>query len=132
MKDEKSPLRTASALARAGELGKAIACLEEALAQSRPSASRPANTSLLAKTAGLFCEQHGDLPRAVSYYEEAIATEGPEAFTLVVLADVYFRLGRLDETQACLGRAEASARYTSSDDKLQLVAAARRRLTRRD
>jgi tetratricopeptide (TPR) repeat protein len=115
-------------MAQAGNWEEAVACLEEALARSRPSASRPANTPLLAKTAGLFCEQHGDLPRAASYYEEAIAIEGPEAVTLVALADVYYGLGRLSETQACLGRAEASAQSTGSADDLQLVAAARARL----
>jgi tetratricopeptide (TPR) repeat protein len=125
MKGEKNPLRTASELAREGNVGEAIACLEEALARSRSSASRPANTPLLAKTAGLLCEHHGDLLRAASYYEEAIATEGPEAANLVALADVYSGLGRLNEAEACLGRAEAAAQSTGSDDDLQLVAAAR-------
>lgn len=127
MTGEKNPLRTASELARAGKLVEAIACLEGALARGRPSGSRPANTALLAKTAALLCDQEGDLLRAASYYEEAIATEGPEPFTLVALADVCARLGRHDEAEACLGRAEASAQSTGREDDLKLVAAARAR-----
>lgn len=129
MKDEESPLRVASELARAGKLGEAIACLEAALARTRTSASRPANTPLLAKTAGLLCEQDGNLLRAASYYDEAIATESPEPFTLVALADIQFRLGRLNEAQACLVRAEALAQSTGSDEDLRVVAAARARWT---
>ncbi len=132
MKDEGSPLRAASELARAGRLGEAIACLEAALARTRPSASRPANTPLLAKTAGLFCEQDGSLLRSAGYYEEAIATEGPKPFTLVALADVYCRLGRRNDAHACLGRAEALAQSTGSDEDLRLVAAAATRLMRGD
>jgi tetratricopeptide (TPR) repeat protein len=128
MKDEENPLRAASEVARAGNVGEAIACLEAALARTRPSASRPANTALLAKKAGLLCDHDGDLLRAASYYDEAIATEGPEPFTLVALADVYFRLGRLSETQACLGRAQALAQSTGDDEDLLIVAAARTRL----
>lgn len=128
MKDEENPLRAASALARAGRPGEAIACLEEALARSRTSASRPANTPLLAKKAGLLCEQGGDLLRSANYYNEAIATEGPEPFTLVALADVYFRLGRVNEGQACLARAEAQAQSTGNAEDLEIVAAARARL----
>lgn len=125
MKDEENPLRTASEMARAGKLGEAIACLEEALARSRPSASRPANTPLLAKTAALLCDQHGDLLRAASYYNEAIATEGPEPFTLVALADVYFRLGRIREAQGCQARAESLAQSSGDKDAQTVVAAAR-------
>lgn len=125
MKDEDNPLRAASELARAGKLGEAIACLEEALARSRPSASRPANTALLAKTAGLLCDQDGDLLRAASYYDEAIATEGPQPFTLVALADVYFRLGRVREAQACHARAASLARSSGDEDAQTVVAAAR-------
>jgi tetratricopeptide (TPR) repeat protein len=128
MNDEENPLRTASELARVGKLGEAIACLERALARTRLSASRPANTSLLAKTAGLLCERDGNLLRSASYYDEAIATEGPEPFTLVALADVYFRLGRRDEAHARLGRAEALAASNGNDEDLRLVAAARTRL----
>lgn len=128
MTDEENPLRAASGLARAGRLGEAIACLEAALARTRPSASRPANTPLLAKTAGLLCEQDGNLLRSASYYDEAIATEGPEPFTLVALADVYSRLGRRDEAHACLGKAEALAQSTGDDEDLLIVAAARTRL----
>lgn len=129
MSDEENPLRAAAELARAGKLGEAIACLEAALARTRPNASRPANTPVLAKTAGLFCEQDGKLLRAASYYDEAIATETPEPFTLVALADVYFRLGRLNEAQACLGRAEALAQSTGTEEDLRVVAATRARWT---
>jgi tetratricopeptide (TPR) repeat protein len=129
MKDEENPLRVASELARAGRTGEAIACLEAALAGTRPNASRPANTSILAKTAGLLCEQDGQLLRAASYYDEAIATGNPEPFTLAALADVHFRLGRLNEAQACLERAEALAQSTGSDEDLLVVAATRARWT---
>lgn len=127
MGGKENPLRTASELARAGKLTEAIGCLEAALARTRPSPSRPANTALLAQTAGLLCEQDGDLVRSVSYYGEALAVEGPEPFTLVALTGVYARLGRLDEAQACLERAEALAQSTGSEEALQLVAAARAR-----
>ncbi len=127
MKDDENPLRVASELARAGQLSEAIACLEAALARTRSSASRPANAALLAKTAGLLCDQDGNLSRAAGYYDEALASEGPEPFTLVALGDVYFRLGRLDEAQACLGRAEGLAKANGNAENLQLVAAARAR-----
>ncbi|MGC3999576.1 MAG: tetratricopeptide repeat protein [Anaeromyxobacter sp.] len=100
------------------------------MARTRSSASRPANTSLLGKTAGLLCEQDGNLLRAASYYDEAIATEGPEPFTLVALADVYFRLGRIDEAHDCLRRAEALAQSAGDDEDRQLVAAAQARWRR--
>lgn len=125
MKDDKNALRAASELARAGKLGEAIACLEAALARTRPSAFRPANTPILAKTAGLFCEQDGNLLRAASYYEEAIATEGPEPLTLVALADIHFRLGRVNDAQAGLARAESLAQSTGDEDAQTVVAAAR-------
>ena len=125
MKAEENPLRTASGLARAGKLREAIACLEEALARSRASAPRPANTSALAKTAGLLCDQDGDLSKAASYYGEAIATEGPEPLTLVALADVYFRLGRVREATECQERAESLAQSSGNEDAQAVVAAAR-------
>jgi len=127
MKDEENPLRAASELARAGKLSEAIACLEAVLARTRPNASRPANTPILAKTAGLFCEQDGKLLRAASYYDEAIATGNPEPLTHVALADVYFRLGRVNEAQACLVRAESLAQSSSDDDALRIVATTRTR-----
>lgn len=127
MKDEENPLRIASELARAGRLGDAIACLEAALARTRPSAPRPANTPLLAKTAGLLCEQDGNLSRAASYYVEAVATESPEPFTLVALADVHFRLGQFDEAHAWLERAEVVAQSSGSEEDLRIVAATRAR-----
>jgi tetratricopeptide (TPR) repeat protein len=128
MKDEKNPVRAALELARAGKLGEAIACLEEALARTRSNASRPANTPDLARVAGLLCDQDGNLLRAASYYEEAIATENPEPLTLVALADVYFRLGRVHEAQGCLARAESLAQSSGDKDAQTVVAAARARM----
>ncbi|GMU00472.1 hypothetical protein KH5H1_45920 [Corallococcus caeni] len=68
-----NPLRTASELAQAGRAGEAIACLESALARTRSDKERPANTSLLARIAGLHCEVVGRLSQAALYYEEAVA-----------------------------------------------------------
>jgi hypothetical protein len=81
----------------------------------------------LAQTAGLFCEWDGKLLTAASYYDEAIATGDPEPLTLVALADVYFRLGRVDDAQACLARAESLAQSSSDDDALRIVATTRAR-----
>jgi len=129
MKDEGNPLRTSSEFARAGRLGEAIACLESALARTRTDTRRPANTSLLAKTAGLLCEQDGKLLRAASYYDEAIATGDPEPLALVALAHVHFQLGRPIEAQACLARAEFLAQSTCDSDAMSAVAATRARWT---
>jgi tetratricopeptide (TPR) repeat protein len=126
--DDKNALRAASELARAGNVGEAIACLEAALARTRPSASRPVNTAILAKTAAVFCEQDGDLLRAATYYDEAIAAEGPQPLILVALADIYSRLGRFNDAWAGLARAEALARSAGDDDALKVVAACRARL----
>ena len=125
MQNDSNALRAASELARAGKSGDAIACLEAALASTRPSESRPADTHILAKTAGLLCEQDGNLLRAASYYEEAIAAEGPEPLTLVALADIWLRLGRINDAQASLARAESLARSAGDEDAQKVVAAAR-------
>lgn len=129
---EENPLRTASALAREGRLDEAIACLESALAGTRPQTQRPANTSLLAKTAGLLCEQDGRLLMAASYYDEAIASGDTEPLTFVALADVQHRLGRAAEAEACLARAEALARPAGDRDAMTVVANARARWTAGD
>jgi tetratricopeptide (TPR) repeat protein len=129
MGDEENPLRTASEVARAGRLTDAIACLEAVLARTRPNASRPANTPILAKTAGLFCEWDGKLLVAAGYYEEATAMETPEPLTLLALADVYSRLGRVNEAQACLTKADSLAKASSDEDALRMVATTRARWT---
>lgn len=122
-----NPLRTASSLAREGRLDEAIACLESALAGSRSKAPRPASTSLLARTAAVFCEHGVRLPQAASYYEEAIASGDTEWLTFVALADVQHRLGQTDEAEACLARAEALAQRGGDDDAMKAVANARAR-----
>ena len=127
MKDDGNPLRAASECARAGKLDEAIDCLESALARTRSDNRRPANTSLLAKTAGLFCEQRGSLLSAASYYDEAISTGDLEPLTHVALAHVHFRLGRANEAQACLARAESLAQSTRDSDAMRAVATTRAR-----
>lgn len=124
---EGNPLRTASALAREGRLTDAIACLESALAGTRPQTQRPANTSLLAKTAGLLCEQDGRLLQAASYYGEALASGDTEPLTFVAMADVQYRLGRADEAEASLARAEALAQQAGDGDAMTAAANARAR-----
>ncbi len=127
--NRENPLRTASALAREGRLDEAIACLESALAGSRAQSQRPANAALLAKTAGLLCEQDGKLPMAASYYDEAIASGDAEPLTFIALADVQHRLGRADEAEASLARAEALALPAGDGDAMTAVANARARWT---
>ena len=124
-----NPLRTASALAREGRLDDAIACLESALAVTRSQTQRPANTSLVAKTAAVLCEQDGRLLKAASYYDEAIASGDAEPLTFVALADVKHRLGRANEAEACLARAEALAQPAGDGDAMTAAANARARWT---
>jgi len=116
-----NPLRTASELAQAGRTAEAIACLEAALARTRPNKERPANASLLARTAGLHCEAAGSLSRAALYYEEAIATADGDPLPLLALASVRWRSGEADSARSCLARAEALARSSSDADALKMV-----------
>jgi len=124
-----NPLRTASAYAREGRVDEAIACLESALAGTRSQTQRPANASLVAKTAALLCEQDGRLSMAASYYEEAIASGDAEPLTLVALADVLHRLGRANEAEAYLARAESLAQPAGDRDAMTAAASTRARFT---
>ena len=122
-----NPLRVATEHAQAGRTAEAIACLELELARTRSSAERPANVPILAKTAGLLCEQSGTLQRAAHYYEEAVAVGDPDPLTLVALADVHWRLGRADSAVSCLTRAESLAKSSSDADTLTVIANMRAR-----
>lgn len=109
MANDKNPLRAASELALAGRTAEAIDCLEAALALTRSDKQRPANTSLLARTAGLHCEVDGRLEQAARYYEEAIATAEPEPLLLIALASVLWRSGQADGARSALATAESLA-----------------------
>lgn len=80
------------------------------------------------------------LPGAERYLgPDPLATKGdingfgaPNRYNYVLgnlLADVQFRLGRVNEAQACLGRAETLAQSTGSDEDLLVLAATRARWT---
>ncbi len=128
-----NPLRIASAHAIAGRTSEAIACLEHELARTRSGMERPANVPLLAKTAGLYCEQTGALPQAARYYEEAVAAEEAagqlEPLTLAALADIHWRMGQTDRAASCLESAETMARASSDADTLAVAANMRARWT---
>lgn len=117
-----NPLRTASELAQAGRTDEAIACLEAALARTRSSKERPANTSTLARTAGLHCEVAGRFSQAALYYEEAAATANRDPLPLLALAGVRWRSGETDSARSCLATAESIARSSADADALQMVA----------
>ncbi|GEN13008.1 Tetratricopeptide repeat-containing protein [Myxococcus fulvus] len=120
---EEHPLRIASELARAGRTAEAISCLESALEGTRSMAERPANASLLARTAGLFCEESGRLPQAARYYEEALAVAAErEPLLLLSLVEVHRRLGQVAKARAYLDEAEALARSSADVDAARMVA----------
>jgi len=119
---DENPLRTASKLAQAGRTAEAIGCLESALASTRSNQERPASASILARTAGLLCEQAGELSQAVLYYEEAAATTDGDPLPLLALADVRWRLGQAESARSCLARAESMAQTPSDADTLKMVA----------
>ncbi|WP_426732819.1 tetratricopeptide repeat protein [Myxococcus faecalis] len=120
---DEHPLRIASELARAGRIDEAISCLEAALERARSMAERPANTSLLARTAGLLCEEAGRLPQAARYYEEALAVAAErEPLLLLALAEVHRRSGQVAGAQVCLDEAEALARGSAEVDVALRVA----------
>lgn len=127
---QENPLRIASKQAAAGRTAEGIACLEQD-ARSRPNKERPANVPVLAKTAGLYCEQTGALAQAARYYEEAAAAEeaagGPDPLTLAALADVHWRMGQADRAASCLERAETLAKSSSDADTLTVAASMRAR-----
>lgn len=127
---DENPLRIASAFAREGRLDEAIACLESALAGTRSEGLRPANTSLIAKTAAVFCEHGGRLLEAASYYDEAIAGGDAEPLTFIALADLQHQLGRANEAEACLARAEALAKPVGDTDAMAAATNARVRWAR--
>ncbi|NOJ95777.1 hypothetical protein HMI51_22940 [Corallococcus coralloides] len=122
MVNDKHPLRAASELAQAGRTAEAIACLEAALALTRSDKERPANASLLARTAGLHCEVTGSLSQAARYYEEAIATADPDPLLLIALASVLWRSGQADSARSQLASAEALAQSLADADALKRVA----------
>ncbi|WP_371745654.1 tetratricopeptide repeat protein [Myxococcus sp. CA033] len=113
---------------QAGRTAEAIACLESALARTRPDRGRPANASTLARTAGLLCEEVGRLSQAALYYEEAVATAEGEPLLLLALADVRWRSGQADSARSCLARAESA----SDADALNMVANLRARWASED
>ncbi len=117
-----NPLRTASNLAHQGRTAEAIAHLESALARTRSAKERPANISLLARTAGLLCDVTGQLSQAALYYEEAVATAGCEPLTLLALADVRWRLGQADAARLCLARAESIVQSAPDADVSTMIA----------
>jgi tetratricopeptide (TPR) repeat protein len=125
--NDENPLRTASKLALAGRTAEAIACLESALARTRSNKERPANASLLARTAGLLCEEAGRLSLAARYYEEAVATPDGDPVLLLALADVRWRLGQTDSARSFLARAESMAQLSFDADALKMVANIRAR-----
>ncbi|GHH01041.1 hypothetical protein GCM10012319_68470 [Comamonas sp. KCTC 72670] len=125
MVSDENPLRIASELAQAGRTAEAIACLESALARTRSSKERPASASLLARTAGLFCESAGELSQAALYYEEALATAERDPLPLLALAGVRWRLGPPDSARSCLAKAEALAQSASDAEALKCVASLR-------
>lgn len=117
------PLRIASGLAQAGRTDEAIACLEAALARTRSIAERPVNTSLLARTAGLLCEEAGRLPQAALYYEEALAFAAErEPLLGLALADVYRRSGQFARARACLDDAATMAHSSADVDASRMIA----------
>ncbi|MFP2961039.1 tetratricopeptide repeat protein [Myxococcus sp. 1LA] len=118
----KNPLRTASELALAGRVGEAIDFLEAILARTRSSEERPANTSLLARTAGVHCVGVGDLEQAALYFEEAVATAGHDATPLLALAGLRWQQGQADSARSCLERAESIAQSSADAEALQMVA----------
>lgn len=122
MVNDENPLRTASNLAQAGRTAQAIACLESALARTRSSKERPANTSTLARTAGLLCDEAGRLSQAALYYEEAVATPGRDPLLLLALADVRWRSGKTDSARSCLASAESMAQSASDTEALKMIA----------
>ena len=130
MANDKHPLRAASELALAGRTAEAIDCLEAALSPTRSSKERPADTSLLARTAGLHCEAAGRLEQAARYYEEAIATAEPDPLLLIALASVLWRSGQSDSARSSLARAESLARSLPDADALTMVANLRAEWTR--
>ncbi|MCP3065139.1 hypothetical protein LXT21_40840 [Myxococcus sp. K38C18041901] len=92
---------------------------------------RPANTSLLARTAGLLCEEAGRLPRAALYYEEALgAAAEREPLLLLALAEVHRRSGQVARAHACLDEAEALARGSADVDAPKMIAQLREALAR--
>ncbi|WP_223643303.1 hypothetical protein [Corallococcus sp. EGB] len=112
----------ASEFALAGRTAEAIDCLEAALARTRSDRERPANTSLLARVAGLHCDAAGRLSQAALYSEEAAATEERDPLPLLALADVRWRSGSTDSARSCLDRAESLARSLADEDALRMVA----------
>lgn len=121
-----SPLRLASRLAQAGRTAEAIACLEAALAASRSDRERPANASLLARTAGLLSQQAGHLASAAFYYEEALALDR-DPLLLLALAGVRWQFGQAEAAQISLAEAESLAKASSDDDALSMIASLRTR-----
>lgn len=119
---DENPLRVAAALAQAGKTPEAITCLESTLVRTRSNNERPANTSTLARTAGLLCEKAGRLPQAAVYYEEAAATADHDPFPLLALASVRWQLGQSDSACSCLTRAESLAQASADADALKIVA----------
>jgi tetratricopeptide (TPR) repeat protein len=115
-------LRTASKLAQAGKTSEAIDCLESTLDLTRSAEDRPANTSNLARMAGVLCMEAGKLSQAAAYYEEAVATKEGDPLTLLALADVRWRLGEVESARLHLAKAESVARAASDSDVLKMVA----------
>lgn len=122
MVNDENPLRTASDLAQAGRTAEAIAHLESALVRTRSNKERPPNASILAKTAGLLCEEAGRLSQAALYYEEAVAIEDRDPLLLLALASIRWRLGQTDSARSCLARAESLAESSADADALKMVA----------
>ncbi|WP_147452016.1 hypothetical protein [Corallococcus sp. CA041A] len=119
--NDNNPLRAASALVQADKTADAIDCLESALGYARPNKDRPANTSTLARTAGVLCEEAGRLSQAGLYYEEAVATAEHDPLPLLALASLRWRLGQAESARSHLARAELIAQAASDSDVLEMI-----------
>ena len=98
-----------SELARAGDVGAALALLDVELAKGE-------SVGLLTRHAAVLSEAAGDLERARRYYEEGVRCSPRDPMALYGLATILEKLGLREEA-----RAQARAAYAECRDSVALV-----------
>ena len=113
-------LREAMQLARTGRVDDAIARLKECLDGARSERNKR-DLALLARNAGLLCDQAGRLQECAEYYKAALRLDPEDVHILWALGDVYARAGRGSLSSRYWKQFEQTAARSKSSDVKELL-----------
>ena len=113
-------LRQAMQLARTARTDDAIAMLSQYLESADPVSSKH-ELALLARNAGLLCDNASRLPECTKYYEEALRLEPEDVHTLLALGDAFARAGNDERASHYWKLFENAAAASKSTEDQELL-----------